>query len=666
MTWVAPFESGRYRKVVLAAVERRGGPEASDAFELYDLPVAEDLDDTVVRARIEEVWGFWQKQRDHPKYGALVARLVEGHAVRSAELLDAQRRRFAARRVLAERQRRDEGRYRLLDAAIERLRQRHGQLPADKIEGLVEFGVTTGLSRQEVLDRLAAAGAVTAAAGPAAAADVPVISAQRRRQLQDSLAEFGLLNESPAPVTLLAMLDLGAGADTREVRARAAAWRSRARELPPQRLRAVIDELLVHVAELLEPGPAAIQAYLDAVAVDVTTTLRPQLRAAVMVEDRLVGADHAHLLGEAQRLGLDAGRARQVIAGLAAEVGAAIEASGTSAPSTAPSTVPARYERDRPSPSSTVPAWYRRDRPPPARSQASSVDPEAAAIRWRAANEAMAGGRCTEAVSHLEQLRTLGWRPVEVEALLARAHRRIEQADGAVAAALAGPQAQQAAALLAVAGEQPDHPGALAELARLTVLPPRAATAVGTAAGQVEVSWQPSPTPGVSYKVRRQRPDGSWHVVGRSAAASLTDGGAPPGSVPVYEIVAVQAGRLSAPVRTDQATDQAPDQATDHQPAPAEATPVATIADPTAPVDVRAAHSGDGSVVVTWSPPLSATGDVEYRVRCQDAAGRWRVVGRTRGTTIGDGGAMPGVMGVYAVSASVAGVRSTEARTAGS
>jgi len=55
---VPPFDPNDYRKRVLAAVERRGGPDTSDPFELYDLPLTE-LDDATVAVRVAEVWSFW-------------------------------------------------------------------------------------------------------------------------------------------------------------------------------------------------------------------------------------------------------------------------------------------------------------------------------------------------------------------------------------------------------------------------------------------------------------------------------------------------------------------------------------------------------------------------------------------------------------------------------
>ncbi|MGI9001346.1 MAG: hypothetical protein ACR2GH_06730, partial [Pseudonocardia sp.] len=117
MNELAPFDANDYRKRVLAAVERRGGPDTSDVFELYDLPVDGDLGDLAVAERVETVWAAWQRQRDHPKYRVLVGLLVEGHPERSAELLDAGRRRATAARVEVPRHQRDTAHPKLLDAA---------------------------------------------------------------------------------------------------------------------------------------------------------------------------------------------------------------------------------------------------------------------------------------------------------------------------------------------------------------------------------------------------------------------------------------------------------------------------------------------------------------------------------------------------------------------
>lgn len=146
------FDANDYRKRVLAAVERRGGLEESDAFELYDIPLAEAarLSDAEVAARIGEVWALWQKLRDHPKFRVLAGLLVDAHAELSEPLLHTGSRLVEADRVQQLRGRRDAERYEMLDAAIERLVQRHGGIPAAKLPGLEDIGRMGGLKLAEI------------------------------------------------------------------------------------------------------------------------------------------------------------------------------------------------------------------------------------------------------------------------------------------------------------------------------------------------------------------------------------------------------------------------------------------------------------------------------------------------------------------------------------
>jgi hypothetical protein len=649
-----PFDANTYRKTVLAAVEKRGGPDASDPFELYDLPL-DELDDAAVAARVEEVWGFWQRQRDHPKYRVLVALLVEPHAERSSELLDARRRRLAAARVRAQREQRDAGRYELLDAAISRLVARHGGVPRDKLAGLDEVGALAGLAPAEVAARLRRHRVIE----PAAAAPVPGIAAERRRQIRALLDEFGRLTDVPAPPTLLALLGLAPSASEAQVRASGSAWRARARELPPQRLRTVVDELLVHVGELLEPGRAAVETYLDAVAEDVAGYLRPRVRAAVLVEDRLVAEDREHLYAEAVARGLDERRAAAVLDALAVELGTTIEGPA-----------PARPARPAPAPEWELPlkqarAALRAGRVREARTHAGEArrvadGPGIAATgavldeiesvladaerRLAAAHAAADARRWVEVLEHAEHLARTASDLGNLGPLLDGARAEVARADAAVAAAAAGPGADRAQALQAVLDRCADHPGARAALAAVPLAAPTWVSAARDARGDVVVLWAPSETAGVSYRVRRLRPDGSWQVLGRVQADSMEDGGAPPGvEAPVYAVAALQAGRSSAETRSDAA------------PVPS-ARPTGTPA----PHRVRAIRLPNGSVEVSWAGAAGA----EFRVRCCDA-GRWRVVGRTHATRMEDGGAPGGAVGVYTVSAAIGGVRSAESRSDG-
>ena len=661
-----PFDPNGYRKRVLAAVERRGGPDTSDPFELYDLPLDAELDDQVVAARVAEVWAFWQRQRDHPRYRALVALLVETHAARSAELLDAATRRGAAARARARREERETARFALLDAAIARLVQRHGGVPRDKVAGLEEVGALGGLTPDEVAARIRGHRLLGPAIGP-----------ERLRQIRALLDEFGRLTGAVAPPTLLTLLGLLPSATEQQVSAGWTAWRSRARELPAGRLRAVVDELLVHVADLLAPGRAAVEAYLDAVAVEVTEYLRPRVRAAVLVEDRLVADDHAHLLAEAAARGLDDRRAAGVIAGLAAEMGAVVEpappdvrergaASGANAGRTEDragtaaggqaGTAAELLRRAR--------AALRSGRPREAQElvaaaagagavagQARALSDEVAAVladaerRLGAAAAAAADRRWVAAAVELDDLaRTASDIAPDLEERRSRARAEVDRAGERYAGALAGPEARRAAALQALLADCRDHEGARQALEQLTVVapdPPAWVNAARDLRGDVVVLWAPSVARGVTYRVRRMRPDGTWQVVGRVTDSSIEDGGAPPGvEAPVYAVAAIQAGRSSAETRSDSAT---------------------AALGPAAPAGVLAVRAGDGTVDVTWTP---VAGDVEYRVRRLDGD-RWRVIGRTRATRLQDGGAPGGTVPVYAVSAARGGVRSAEGRSDG-
>lgn len=698
------FDPNDYRKRVLAAVDKRGGPEASDPFELYDLPVDVDLDgwdDARVAERVAEVWGFWQRQRDHPKYRVLVGLLVEGHAARSAELLDGGRRRLAAVRVRAQRQQRDAARFELLDGAVSRLVERYGGIPRDKVAGLDEVGALSGLTPGEVAVRLRRHRVVDAVAVAEPGPQAPAIGPERRRQVAALLDEFGRLTEAVAPPTLLVLLGLAPTASPEQVRASAAAWRSRARELPPERLRAVVDELLVHVGELIEPGLESRETYLDSVAADVADHLRPRVRAAVLVEDHLVAEDHEHLVAEAIARGLDRERATALLAALAAELGTTIEFRWTDAqppearPADAPGTPrraartgpaegatgpPPAQERERPwaEPLRAARAALRAGRPVQAQALVAEAQHHAgvdgaspvramadevaaviadAQLRRRAAVAAAAAGRWVEALDQLEHIdRTAADvpGPDDLGALLTRARAAVERADRDTATAQGLPEPERARALLAVLSACTDHPAALAALAALAPPePPGWVSAVRDARGDVvTVLWEPSGTPEVVYRVSRCRPDGSWQVLGRVTDTSLQDGGAPPGAdAPVYAVVALQGGRSSAETRSDAVT--VPPSTAGH--------PVEDGIGPPPPCDVRVARIGGGSVQVTWS--AHATGDVEYRVRRRCADGNWRVVGRTRATVIEDGGAPAGELPVYAVSAAVGGARSTETRS---
>lgn len=327
-----PFDGNGYRKRVLAAIDARGGPEQSDPFELYDLPLDGSLSDADVAARMDVVWAFWQKQRDHPKYRGVVTAMLAIHRDIADDMRSADGRRFLAERTREERAGRDTARYADLDAALARLVARLGGIPEDKVPGLqglaptlsdAEFGARV---RRHRLLPGAARRPVPSPAGAVAYA-----------QVRAELAELGQLDGTPALASLYVLLGLPPLAAIPDVQLHRDQLAARNRERRPDRRRALVDNLLAAVtALLLDVSPAG---YLDDLGRVVGERLQPRVRAAVLVEDELTALDYGHLLREALAAGLDRGRAVALLAALARAAGVAVP-TGTAA-ATATATSPA-------------------------------------------------------------------------------------------------------------------------------------------------------------------------------------------------------------------------------------------------------------------------------------------------------------------------------------
>ncbi|MFI6363689.1 Ig-like domain repeat protein [Nocardia sp. NPDC050630] len=571
------FNPNDYRKRVLADVERRGGPGESDPFELYDIPLDEvdSLSDAEIAVRVEEVWGFWQRQRDHPKYRVLVGLLVAAHPALSRVLFDSAARRVEAGRIREMRERRDADRYEMLDAAISRLVQRHGGVPSGKVSGLEEIGAMGGLSATEVATRLRRHRVIEDAPMP-----VSVLTDQRRQQIRQLLSEWERLIDGEPTPTLFALLrvDPAKAGQAQEIRLRAEALRARSRELPPGRIRVVLDELLIHIQDVLESDEATLREYLRSVAEDVAEELRPKVRAAVLVEDELVGDDFQYLLDEAMRLGLERSDATRVLTEIAAELGARVSNSPPTAPPQPTSSAPA--PRLWEAPLKAARAALRGARPQeaarhveeahrlvgpdgegltPIRSVSDEVDRvlNEAKAHWRDAMAARAAKRYFEALAHLEKVRCTAAdllppnQVPSIDQLLAEARYAIAEADRLFAEAQSGPTDARMRGLLAAVEICADHGGAVTALAESPLEAPQRVEATRLANGSVLVAWSPTSTDNVAYRVTRLRPDGSWRVVGRTQATELEDGGAPAAGQPVYAVAAAVAGRYSEITRSD-------------------------------------------------------------------------------------------------------------------
>ncbi|MFF0607037.1 hypothetical protein ACFYUD_00050 [Nocardia tengchongensis] len=721
------FDPNDYRKRVLAAVERRGGLAESDAFELYDIPLADAprLSDDEVAARVAEVWAFWQKLRDHPKFRVLAGLLVDAHSDLSGPLLHTGSRLHEADRVRQLRDRRDAERFEMLDAAIGRLVQRHNGIPAGKIPGLEDIGRLGGLTVAEVAERVRRHRIIDDAPAPPPPPTAPALSSDLRRQIRSLLAEFERLRDGDPVPTLLSLLDMdfSAAHRTTEIRLRAEALRARARELPPGRIRVVLDELLIHIGDLLEPGGPMVDAYLLTITESVTDQLRPQVRAAVLVEDLLVAPDFDYLLGVAIAGGLDRAAAERILIALADELGTTVEglehlaaqprptgsaqtgsATTSSTYSTNPPRTPAggghgaagspgpQHDQgtgaatghaaatgsaaagsdsaggtaargtgasDAQSPASARGRdgsgridFTRPSRSTGAGTRGPGAQGDASASRETRTNGGSAGGPDRSRAPEPEQWQrtpydagTQSGRPWEAALRAARASLRAgrpKEAAGFVADArrLVGDDAAAARSVRAV-GEDIDR--VLAE----AVVHWRGAVSCCAGRRFVEALSQ-------HLDFLDQRAADVANPDPRGASRELLIGRA--------RAAVIEAGRLFEALPADpalrmQAVLAVLDVCADH----AEARAALTELRVGAPGRVMAARKPDGTVVISWTP--SATEQVEYRVTRLLADGSWRVVGRTRGTALEDGGAPAGPMPVYGVVASISGRASEVTRS---
>ncbi|MGH9156027.1 MAG: hypothetical protein ACRD1K_09400 [Acidimicrobiales bacterium] len=574
---MADFDPDRYRKSVLAPVRAKGGIEASDPFELFDLDPTED-DDATISDRTAEVVAFWHKERNNPKYKTLVTALLARHQDVLDELRDPGRRRRLRSQVVALRAERDRARFSVLDAAVSRLIERHGGLPPAKLAGLQELGRHSGLSDDECQDRMAPH--PVAGTGPAAEELSPAV----RAQIRSALDELGQLTGNPAPPSLFDLLGVGIDAPESEIRQRHGELAARNRERRADRLRALIDELLTEAMHHLVRNDREL--YVQAMAADVAARLRPQVLLAVLVEDEVGDQDRRHLVGQAIELGLDAPRARQLVDHLAWEAGDRRWcASGGGVPDVDDDD-PVGGVRPTASPGdrrilkraiSDARSALDAGRPAAAAAYAAVADSlgEGPAVSSVVADSARALDGARRSWAQAEE--AIGDRRfVAAQALLTGLARTAEDVVGPPsaggrlpAARLAFVSARVSAALKLLASADhrqgapgsgeieilvlevldlcADLPAALEALARIPPSPPTKVS-VERDGGAVMVRWEPSVSAGVvDYKVTREA-GGASRTVGTTTRCSLEDGGAAPREQAAYTVTARRGGASSAPV----------------------------------------------------------------------------------------------------------------------
>ncbi|MCK9897407.1 hypothetical protein MXD60_22915, partial [Frankia sp. AgB32] len=358
--------------------------------------------------------------------------------------------------------------------------------------------------------------------------------------------------------------------------------------------------------------------------------LRPRVAAAVLVEDALLPAEAASLVAAAQADGLDPARARAVVGALAAEHGVtappvpaptgnpAAGADGSAGGDRAPgSAAPSRSPAHGDDPAGDDPAGD-----DPAGDDPAGDDPaEEAAHPARVAD-------WTAAVSQARAALRAG-RPVRAGEFVATARELagetlppIRAMDDEVEAAIRA-AAEQWAALEPLVADACYH--AVIGLARRL------------AVGAADVPGPGGQLPGELLSLAESRCRAAEVLLARARDAGVD---APAGSRLIEQAAALVSDHPGVLAR--------------RRPADADA----VAAPPTA---VLARREG-GSVVVRWQPSPTP-GEVRYRVTRLAADGSSRAVGVTTATSLEDGGAPPGEIPAYAVTAGAGGGWSAAART---
>ncbi|ABW10647.1 conserved hypothetical protein [Parafrankia sp. EAN1pec] len=686
-----PFDSNDYRRRVLAAVHARGGAEQSDPFELYDIPIEEvpRLSDEQVRARVDAVWAFWQRSRDHPRYRGVIIALLGLHDELSAALATAASRTELAARVGAAREARDGERFAELDAAVRRLVSRFGGLPEDKLAGLRALAAAHGVDDAAFAlrtrrYRVLPAGTPERADATSTRRPVP---AEVIRQVRADLDELGRIAGVTPPRSLFDLLGIAPGASREEIRAVRDAAAARNRERRPDRRRALLDDLLTAVRALLVDGDP--EAYLDALVEPVKIVLRPRVATAVLIEDRLLPSAAAELVVAAETEGLDPGRARAVVADLAREHGvdapvvAHTPRSGAGSPAGGPSTGaafdgdagdgPGSGGRGGPSPVNPVPVRSETGRPEPVR----AADWQSALSRARAALRAGRPIAASDEITRareiagetLPPIRAVGdeverairaagerWRAIVAELAANRQHAVVRLADelARLGADVPGPDGRVLDEVRAAAQARCAQADDLVRRARAQSGPERirlAREALALAADHDEAQElagtsssgdpQPQPQPSASASA-------STATAASDAAAAVGSGadplpasnrpGGPPAGQPAGQLAGQPSGQRVEAGRTAEAE---------------------RVVEP--PSGVAARWDG-ASVVISWRP-TTTPGEARYRIRRITADGNSRAVGVTSATTIEDGGVFRGAsIPEYEVIAGIDGAWSRPAR----
>jgi hypothetical protein len=561
-----PFDGNDYRKRVLAPLVDDPDAAADDPFALVDLPPDVD-DDGAIRARIDEVVAFWQKEQTRPKYRGLVTGLLGRREALRAELTDPTRRAAARGRVVAGRAAADAERFARLDDLVARLVARHGGVPRSKRAQLAEVARRDGVTDAELAARLDRHADVDDTSDDAVAS----LAAPVRRQIRSGLDELARLRDDrPGTRTLYAFLGVGPGDPVDVLRTRHGEVGARNRQRRADRERTVVDDLLALAQQHLIEGDR--RRYDRALVDDFRDAIRDDVHGAVVVDDRLSAAETERLVRDGVAAGLDPEQARSAVQTTAREVGGSVELGAVVDYVVCPSCGRAEADDGRtttcrhcgtalyvPCPRCGTSIGALAARCGNCGLDVAAHRREQAAARWSEVARAVAAHRLVAAREGLVALAHDAPDLVGPDGRLAaqwlvEVGPTLDAADRDVVAASRLPLAEREAALGGVLERVADHRRAREELATLPPAAPSNVEAV-VDGDEVTVRWTPSPSRGeVTYRVVRSVQVGDNPVreqgVGSTSGRELGDGGVPVGAVTEYAVVALRGGRASEAARS--------------------------------------------------------------------------------------------------------------------
>lgn len=603
-----PFDPKSYLADALGPY--RDSTESPSLFERYLLDL-DDADDAAIELRLEEVKRYWDKQTEHPRYGAMIRGLAEKHAEARLVLADAGERARAVEQArgreaeATERRRRErEGWERLLKQAIE---SAGGLDPARRAQ-LEKVGRRAGISEAELKAKLDAAPEVM---------KPELLDPAAWRGIVAHLSALAQAVEEPRlGLSLFHALGLEVTAERDEVRARREALVAENNKSREGNVKSAWDRVLSQVKGHLLDNDSG--AYVNALAAHVGEELERSALEAIADDNVIDEVEAEHLRQQAIERGLSPELAQQVVAELARDQGALVR-TGEAVDFVACPACNHVHRRDAGAERCghcgtglfiICPGCGERGEATASRCSSCGVDLHRHAAANRTLErlpELIATGRVGQAQEDLERaLEVLGSsgtgvaeaaRPVreaaeaarrawaEVEAaradkrqyaarrLLSDLARRAKdfRADSGdlPAEALAKVEARigEAEARLREAREAGavDREQALVEVLRLAAdcaeaeheldkLPPQPPTAVEVEAGSgaISVRWRGSATIGVGYAVTRVAlPRGVESRVGETEDLWLEDTSAPAGALVRYRVSAVRGRAVSTPVSSE-------------------------------------------------------------------------------------------------------------------